>query len=134
MFALKVMGAGEVTLINRDMIRARAALDDLEVDGRVLPLGTSVAADLLINASSLGMAGQPPAPFDVGALPPDATVFDMVYAPPETPLLRDARARGLRTIDGLAMLAEQGAMAFAAFFNAGPDQADTPELRAVLTA
>lgn len=134
LFACKVMGIERVTTINRDMIRARAALDDLEIDGRVLPLGTSVAADLLINASSLGMTGQPPAPFDVGALPPHAAVFDMVYAPLETPLLRDARARGLRTIDGLAMLAEQGAMAFAAFFNAGPERADTPEIRAVLTA
>ena len=134
LFALKVMAIPRVTVINRDMIRARGALDDLEVDGRVVPLGTGVAADLVINASSLGMAGRPPAPFDVAALPPHATVFDMVYAPLETPLLRDARARGLRTINGLAMLAEQGAMAFAAFFDAGPAEADTPELRAVLTA
>lgn len=134
LFALKVMGVTEVTVINRDMIRARQALDDLEVDGRVLPLGTSPPADLLINASSLGMAGQPALPFDVAALPDGATVFDMVYAPLETQLLRDARARGLRTIDGLTMLAEQGAMAFAAFFSAGPERADTPELRAVLTA
>ena len=134
LFALKVMGVREVTVINRDMIRARAALDDLEVDGRVLPLGSSVAADLLINASSLGMARQPPVPFDVAALPAGATVFDMVYAPLETALLRAARARGLRTIDGLAMLIEQGAMAFAAFFDAGPDRADTPELRALLAA
>ena len=134
LFALKVMGVAQVTVINRDMIRAREALDDLEVDGRVLPIGTSLAADLLINASALGMAGKPALPFDVGRLPKHATVFDMVYAPLETELLRDARTAGLRTIDGLAMLAEQGAMAFAAFFNAGPERADTPELRAILTA
>ena len=134
LFALKVMGMPRVTVINRDMIRARQALDDLEIDGRVVPLGTSLSADLLINASSLGMAGQPALPFGVAVLPDGATVFDMVYAPLETSLLRDARARELRTIDGLAMLAEQGAMAFAAFFNAGPERADTPELRAILTA
>lgn len=134
LFALKVMGVPKVTVVNRDMIRARAALDDLEVDGRVVPLGTSLAADLLVNASALGMTGQPPLPFDVAALPDHATVFDMVYAPLETALLVAARGRGLRAIDGLAMLVEQGAMAFAAFFAAGPDRADTPELRAILTA
>lgn len=134
LFALRVMAVSRVTVINRDMIKARAALDDLEIEGRVLPLGTGVAADLLINASALGMAGRPDVPFDVAALASGATVFDMVYAPLETDLLRRASASGLRTIDGLTMLAEQGAMAFAAFFNAGPDRADTPELRALLTA
>lgn len=134
LFALKVMAVSRVTVINRDMIRARTALDDMELDGRVLPLGTDVEADLLINASTLGMTGQPDVPFDLTALAPGATVFDMVYAPLDTDLLRRARAAGIRTIDGLTMLAEQGAMAFAAFFNAGPERADTPELRALLTA
>ena len=134
LFALKVMGVDDVTVVNRDMIRARVALDDLEVDGRVLPTGSSPPADLLVNASALGMAGQPPLIFDINALPPQATVFDMVYAPLETELLAAARARGLRTVDGLTMLAEQGAMAFAAFFNGGPNEADTPELRAILAA
>jgi shikimate dehydrogenase len=134
LFALKVMSVPQVTIINRDMIRARAALDDLEVEGRVLPLGTSPTADLLINASTLGMTGNPPLPFDLSVLSPDATVFDMVYAPVETALLAAARARGLATIDGLTMLAEQGAMAFAAFFEGGPERADTPRLRALLTS
>ena len=132
LFALKVMGVADVVVVNRDMIRARAALDDLEVDGRVRPLGSSPPADLLINASALGMAGHKPLVFDVGVLPPHATVLDMVYAPLETELLAAARARGLRTVDGLTMLAEQGAMAFAAFFNGGPEQANTAELRAIL--
>ena len=132
LFALKVMGVERVVVINRDMIRARAALDDLEMDGRVLPLGTSPAVDLLINASPLGMSGQPETPFDLSVLPIGATVFDMVYAPLETPLLAGARTRGLATIDGLRMLAEQGAVAFAAFFQDGPEVADTQELREVL--
>ena len=133
LFALKVMGVEKVSVINRDMIRARAALDDLEIDGRVLPLGSAPAVDLLINASTLGMAGNPEIPFDLSTLPPTATVFDMVYAPLETGLLSTARARGLATIDGLRMLAEQGAVAFAAFFEGGPEQADTAELRELLT-
>ena len=134
LFALKVMQVPEVTVLNRDMIRARAALDDLEVDGRVLPLGSAPPADLLINASTLGMAGNPPVPFDLSALPASATVFDMVYAPVETDLLARARAGGMATIDGLTMLAEQGAMAFAAFFEGGPDRVDTPELRKLLAS
>ncbi|HEX9932493.1 MAG TPA: shikimate dehydrogenase [Allosphingosinicella sp.] len=133
LFALKVLQVPQVTVLNRDMHRARAALDDLEVEGRVLPLGTAPAADLLVNASTLGMGGNPPVPFDLSALPPTAVVFDMVYAPVETDLLARARARGLATIDGLTMLAEQGAMAFAAFFEGGPDRADTPELRELLS-
>jgi shikimate dehydrogenase len=132
LFALKVMRVPQVTVLNRDMRRARAALDDLEVEGRVLPLGSAPPADLLVNATTLGMVGNPPVPFDLSALPPTAVVFDMVYAPVETDLLARARARGLATIDGLTMLAEQGAMAFAAFFDGGPDRADTPELRDLL--
>ena len=134
LFAFKVMQVPEVTVLNRDMRRARAALDDLEVEGRVLPLGTALPADLLVNASSLGMAGNPPVPFDLEALPATATVFDMVYAPLETDLLARARARGLAAIDGLTMLAEQGAVAFAGFFEGGPDRADTRELRELLTS
>lgn len=133
LFALKVMQVPNVTVLNRDMRRARAALDDLELEGRVLPLGSEPAADLLINATTLGMAGNPPVPFDLSRLPETAVVFDMVYAPVETDLLARARARGLATIDGLTMLAEQGAMAFAAFFEGGPGHADTPELRELLT-
>jgi shikimate dehydrogenase len=134
LFALKVMAVPRVTVINRDMIRARTALDDLEIDGRVLPLGSAPPGDLLINATPLGMTGNPDVPFDLSVLPPTATVFDMVYAPVETRLLADARARGFVTIDGLRMLAEQGAMAFAAFFEDGPEHADTAELRELLTS
>lgn len=132
LFALKVMAVERITVINRTPVNARNALDDLDIEGRVRLLGESVAADLLINATPMGMHGQPALPFDVDALLPAATVFDMVYAPPRTELLRQAEARGLRTIDGLAMLIEQGAMAFAAFFNDGPQIADTAELRAAL--
>jgi len=46
------------------------------------------------------------------ALPHDAVALDVVYAPPDTPFLRAARARGLRAAGGLGMLARQGALAF----------------------
>ena len=61
-------------------------------------------------------------------------VFDMVYNPTETPLLRDARARGLKTVDGLSMLIHQASMAFTYFFGVSPQPADGAELRAVLTS
>ena len=65
---------------------------------------------------------------------PARSIYDIVYAPLETPLLREARARGLRTIDGLEMLIGQAAAAFARFFGEAAPRADDIELRALLTA
>ena len=73
------------------------------------------ASGVVINATSVGMGDPLASPLPeplLAYLPPDALVFDMVYAPPETALLRAARARGLRTATGLEMLLEQGAAAF----------------------
>jgi shikimate dehydrogenase len=71
-------------------------------------------ADLLVNATPLGMGGEPP-PFDVGLLGEAAVVADTVYHPAETPLLASARARNLRCIGGLGMLVHQAALSFVAF-------------------
>lgn len=89
---------------------------------------------IIFNASSMGMTGQPPVPINLDAYYPDTIVFDAVYAPLDTPLLADARARGLRTIDGLEMLIGQAALAFALFFGAEPPRERDAELRALLTA
>ena len=90
--------------------------------------------DLVVNTTSLGMTGQPPLLLDFSHIPPGAVVYDIVYAPLETPLLAEARARGLRTIDGLHMLIGQAAAAFALFFGVpAPRDADA-ELRARLIA
>ena len=59
-------------------------------------------ADLLVNTTSLGMVGQPPLEIDLAPLPSGAIVADIVYAPLETALLRQAAARGLRTSGGSA--------------------------------
>ncbi len=89
---------------------------------------------ILINASSMGMLGNPPVPVDLSLFYPDTIVFDMVYSPLETPLLAEARRLGLRTIDGLAMLIGQAASAFQGFFGADPPRQDgDAELRALLT-
>ncbi len=91
---------------------------------------------MLINACPLGMVGQPGFANDVLASvgQSKAVVFDMVYAPLETPLLRAARERGLRTVDGLTMLIGQAAAAFELFFGAAAPREHDVELRALLTA
>jgi shikimate dehydrogenase len=69
------------------------------------------SADLAVNATTVGMI-DPGMTIDVEALPVTATVFDVVYVPPETPLLAAARARGLRAANGSEMLIQQAAIAF----------------------
>jgi len=92
--------------------------------------------DLLVNATSLGMTGQPPLEIDFSNVPPGAIVYDAVYAPLVTPLLAQARERGHPIVDGLSMLIGQGRIAFEHFFGvAAPSDADSDaELRARMTA
>jgi shikimate dehydrogenase len=73
-------------------------------------------ADLLVNATVLGMLGKPAMEIDLAALKPSAVVYDIVYVPLETALLRQARARGHRAVDGLGMLLHQGVPVFERFF------------------
>lgn len=95
-------------------------------------------ADLVINATQLGMDGQEPMPDfvldELAQAAPDALVFDMVYVPLETALLKAARDRGLRTSDGLVMLIGQAAEAFERFFGVAPPRDCDEDLRAMLTS
>lgn len=88
--------------------------------------------DLVVNASPLGMRGQPPLAFDWSHAPPGAIAYDIVTDPLETAFLADARAAGHRTIDGLAMLIGQAALAFERFFGVPPPRQHDAELRALL--
>jgi shikimate dehydrogenase len=90
------------------------------------------AVDLLVNASAIGGAAAD-FDFDLRWLPSTAIVYDIVYAPLETPLLAAARKRGLRTIDGLAMLIGQAAASFVHFFEGEPPRRHDGELRELLT-
>lgn len=90
--------------------------------------------DLFVNATSLGMKGAPPLNVDFSNVPPYSVVYDIVYAPLETALLAEARRRGLRTVDGLAMLIGQAAEAFRLFFGQAAPREHDAELRALLTA
>lgn len=137
-----------VVLSGRDPDKARALLDELDPAGEhhAAPLShfaepTDFAfddregcLDLVVNASPLGMEGQPPLQFDLSHAPPGSIVYDIVTAPLETPLLAEARAKGFRTVDGLSMLIGQAAVAFEKFFGvAPPREPGDEELRRILT-
>jgi shikimate dehydrogenase len=135
-FGLIERGIKHVHLANRTIDRARALADQFgagvdpvawDAIGDRLP-----AAGLLVNTTSLGMHGQPPLEIDVSRLPSQAVVADLVYVPLETALLGAARARGLRTADGLGMLLHQAVRGFELWFGQRPQV--TPELRALVEA
>lgn len=135
LFALSRLGVGPVTLLNRSPLKGAALLARFGLKGQVLPLTAPLPpAALLVNASPLGMAGQPPLTIDLAPLPDGAIVYDIVYAPLETELLAAADARGLATIDGLEMLIGQAAFAFEILFDAAPPRDRDDDLRALLTA
>jgi shikimate dehydrogenase len=90
------------------------------------------AVQLLVNATTLGMAGQPPLEMGISRLPANAVVADLVYTPLETGLLAAAREQGLRRADGLGMLLHQAVRGFALWFGVTPEV--TPELRRLVEA
>jgi len=94
--------------------------------------GALATCGLLINTTSLGMKGQAPLDIDLGALPQDAVVTDIVYNPLLTPLLVAAAKRGNPTVDGLGMLLYQAVPGFERWFGVRPDV--TPALRAQVVA
>jgi len=89
-------------------------------------------SQLIVNTTSLGMAGQPPLHMDLAKAPRGAIVSDIVYVPLKTPLLAAAEARGLRTVDGLGMLLHQAVPGFERWFGLRPEV--TPDLRALIVA
>jgi len=135
LFALSRIGVGPVTVLNRSPLKGAALLAAFGLKGQALPLDAKLPpAKLLVNTSALGMIGQPPLELDLSPLPEDALVYDIVYAPLETPLLAAAHARALETVDGLEMLVGQAAIAFEIFFGAEPPRERDDELRALLMA
>jgi shikimate dehydrogenase len=84
------------------------------------PDAAVAGATLVVNATPVGLHDDA-VPIDPSALPRDADVMDLVYRPGETALVRAARARGLRAMDGREMLLRQGALAFQRWFGREPD-------------
>ena len=133
LFALKQAGIGEITIVARSGLKATGLLVNASVKGSVLPMDAHLPkADLLVNASPLGMTGKPPLEVVLDPLPSDALVYDLVYAPLETKLLRAAKKRDLAVVDGLDMLIGQAALAFELFFGKNPPMELDAELRKLL--
>lgn len=137
-----------LVLAARDPAKAQALLDELAPKGEHHAVDLAHFApetdfefddregllDLIVNASPLGMAGQPPLAFDFSHAPPGSVVYDIVTHPLDTPLLVEARGRGFPTVDGLAMLIGQAAVAFEKFFGAPAPREHDAQLREILTA
>lgn len=137
-----------IVLAGRDPVKARALLDEFAMGGdhHAVDLAHFAPAtdfafddrdrclDLIVNASPLGMAGQPPLAFDFSHAPPGSVVYDIVTHPLDTEFLQRARAAGFATVDGLAMLIGQAAAAFERFFGQAPPREHDAQLRAMLTS
>jgi shikimate dehydrogenase len=134
--SLIAQGAPEIRVFNRTLARAESLAREMGATLRVLPWEERSAAlsdaALLVNTTSQGMVGQPPLAISLDRLPREAVVSDIVYVPRETMLLRIARARGNRTVDGLGMLLHQAVPAFRAFYGVTPSV--TPALRCAIEA
>lgn len=120
--ALVLAGAPQVRLVNRTRAKAQAIADDLGVKAVVVDEGAAALADanLIVNATSLGLGGGLGPQVDFAAAPTTAVVMDMVYKPLDTRFLQTARASGRRTVDGLEMLIRQAVPSFEAFFGQSP--------------
>ncbi len=125
-----------VVIVNRTRTKAddlAAHFGDGVASADIAALDHELAeADLLVNATSLGMAGQPHNDVDLSTLKPTATVADVVYVPLETGLLKEAALRGHRTVDGLGMLLHQAVFGFSHWFGQVPEV--TEELREMIVA
>lgn len=133
-YGLKQMGIGDLVIMARSPLKAMALLSHFGLKGEVIAMDASLPpAALLVNSSPLGMTGQDPLDIDLSPLPAEAVVYDIVYAPLETALLKQARQRDLEVVDGLEMLIGQAAIAFELFFGQPPPDNDRA-LRRKLTA
>ena len=136
-----------VVLAGRDPAKARAMLDEMAPQGEHYATDLARFAeptdfafddregccDLVVNASPLGMRGQPALALDLSHVPPGSIIYDIVTDPVRTPLLRAAGSADFRTIDGLSMLIGQAALAFTRFFGQAAPREHDPGLRALLT-
>lgn len=123
-YGLQQRGAGSIDLVNRSLDRAQKLAADfggtVRAHGWEQQAELLKSADLIVNATSLGMTGKPPLDIDLSAVPAHATVTDIVYSPLETGLLAAARERGLRVVDGLGMLLHQAVPGFEKWFGHRP--------------
>lgn len=122
--ALAGRGVGELVIVDVDTDRSAALAAQVSAGGRGATVrsaptadlgGLLAGADLVVNATPVGMAAHPGTPFDPALLPSGIRVADIIYRPVETELLAAAAARGLQTMGGLGMAMHQAADAFEIF-------------------
>jgi shikimate dehydrogenase len=134
--SLVAQGASEIRVVNRTIDKAKEIADVAGPAVKAVPWDQREdaldGAALLANATSLGMAGKPPLEISLDRLPKSALVGDLIYIPPETPLLAAARTRGNVTVNGLGLLLNQARPAFNAWFGVMPEI--TPALRQAIAA
>jgi shikimate dehydrogenase len=129
--ALAAAGCREVVVVNRTPERAEAAAALAGTAGRVGPAEAMEQADLVVNATALGMGADARLPLDPARLRAGQVVADLVYHPLRTPLLAAAAERGCTIVDGLGMLVHQGARQFALWTGV---EAPRPVMRAAAEA
>jgi shikimate dehydrogenase len=134
--ALRERGIGTIHLLNRSLDKAATLAATLGPSVRAGALADFAAlapsAGLVVNTTSVGMHGSAFPELPLEKLSKSALVTDIVYVPLETPLLTEARALGLKTVDGLGMLLHQAVPGFEAWFGVKPEV--TPVLRARIEA
>lgn len=112
LYALGKAGAADVAVLNRTELKAKSAAELVGPNGRVGTVGDLREADLVVQATSLGMHAGDPLPFDVELLGEATALADLIYGSQHTQILRRAAMRGLRVTDGRSMLLHQAAIAF----------------------
>jgi len=123
--SLQDEGISEIRLLNRTKGKAKSVKKAL--GNKIYVYDWNVRSDvlsdasILVNCTSLGMTGQPNLEIDLGKLPNDSLVYDIVYTPIETQLLLNAKKKGNVVIDGLGMLLHQARPGFAAWFGVSPE-------------
>ena len=128
-YALAVDGTKKITIINRTISKAEKLVSDLgpHIEAEINSTDWSElavhlkTADLLVNTTSLGMAGAPELDVPLDVLSATSTVCDIVYVPLETDLLKRSKTLGLKTCEGLGMLIHQARPAFRSWFGREPD-------------
>ena len=110
--ALADAGAASVVVVNRSSDRAATAAALAPDVARVGAIADAASADLVVNATPVGMNADPSLPIDAGLLHPGQLVVDLIYSPAVTPLVAAARQQGATAVNGLGMLIHQAALAF----------------------
>ncbi|MBX3534873.1 MAG: shikimate dehydrogenase [Xanthobacteraceae bacterium] len=135
-YGLKMRGVETITIVNRSRERAAQLTKEIKIEANIAGFddleSLLPSTDLLVNTTSLGMSGQPPLEINLKNLKTGAAVSDIVYAPLETELLKQARERGYPVVDGLGMLLHQAVPGFERWFGVRPKV--TKELRDLIVA